>query len=69
MDAIKESQTSPTIITNTQITFILISRGKEKQASEMFPMEYHLMQKYSLGDLNSIYKLLSIKIELAPARH
>ena len=57
-------QDRSTYAANTESAFTLIKNGKEKQAEEMFPWEYYLIQKYLDHDLNDFSALIENRLTL-----
>lgn len=44
--------------------FSLIKNGKEKQAKEEFPMEYHFIKKYLPASIEELCTIFTTKLEL-----
>jgi len=50
------------IFSSCRSAFNLIKEGKERQAKEMFPWEYYLIQKYLYFDFPNLSELLENKL-------
>jgi hypothetical protein len=57
-----DQKTSSFIFSGCKSAFNLIKEGKEKQAKEMFPWEYYLIQKYLYFDFKNLSELLANKL-------
>ena len=44
--------------------FSLIKSGKEKQAKEEFPMEYHFIKKYLPASIDELCSIFTTKLQL-----
>ena len=53
---------SLSLFTDCESAFSLIKEGKEKQAEQLFPLEYYLIQKYSYLDFNELSSLLAERL-------
>ena len=60
----KDQYLSTPLFHDCESAFSLIKEGKEKQAEEMFPLEYYLVQKYLYLDFKDLYDVLSNRLTI-----
>jgi hypothetical protein len=60
----KELNPASSIFVDCEHAYHLIKEGKEKQAEEMFPWGYYLVQKYLYLEFNDFSKLLAKRLSI-----
>jgi hypothetical protein len=58
----KNQTLNNSLFADCENAFNLIKAGKEKQAEEMFPLEYYLVQKYLYLDFKNLSDLLAKRL-------